>query len=94
MKNRAESISKIFEEDLTSGYLDAFKKLFASSRGVVIDKVDISSTKTSYDLTVANYSDLVLFLDSLTDLNLYKKATLESFVFDPDSGYYLTLNVN
>ncbi len=92
-----DRIDKIKTVSANKNGADSFilmnKTLSSLPPDVAVDSVEIDTAKAKFSVLGKNSLAMATFLNSLVAGNLYKKLTLTNFLFSPDRGYLITLQI-
>ncbi len=61
---------------------------------VSVNSVQIDSTTTKFSVLSTDSLGMATFLNTLVTSGIYKNLTLTSFVFNPERGYVITLEIS
>ena len=61
---------------------------------VIVNSVEINTTKTAFSVLSKNSLSMASFLNSLVTNGIYKNISLTGFIFTPDRGYVISLESN
>jgi len=94
VRDRLKKISGVYAGEKVSNRLTTLQQFDSLVDSFTeINQVDINLERAQITAKASSSADLVKFMETLIDSNLYKAVDLESFVYTPKDGFTLSLNL-